>query len=83
MFVLFDYSGKALAGRILSEADASLQVELDSGKRVKLKAQQVLLKFTAPQPAAVASMRAGRMKGIFCTRERSAMRSSPVGQLTT
>ncbi|MBB5203495.1 exoribonuclease-2 [Inhella inkyongensis] len=51
MFVLFDDSGKALAGRILSEADASLQVELDSGKRVKLKAQQVLLKFTAPQPA--------------------------------
>jgi len=51
MFVLFDDSGKAQAGRILSEADASLQVELDSGKRVKLKAQQSLLKFSAPNPA--------------------------------
>ena len=51
MFVLFDDSGKAQAGRILSEADASLQVELDSGKRVKLKSQQTLLKFSAPQPA--------------------------------
>ncbi|MBC7609145.1 MAG: hypothetical protein H7228_06135, partial [Polaromonas sp.] len=38
MFVLFEEAGKFLAGRILSEADSSLQVELDSGKRVKVKA---------------------------------------------
>ncbi|WP_372824911.1 ribonuclease catalytic domain-containing protein [Polaromonas sp.] len=51
MFVLFEEAGKFLAGRILSEADSSLQVELDSGKRVKLKAVNALLKFEKPTPA--------------------------------
>ncbi len=51
MFVLFEDAGKYLAGRILSEADASLQVELDSGKRVKVKAAHALLKFEKPAPA--------------------------------
>lgn len=53
MFVLFEEAGKFLAGRILSEADSSLQVELDSGKRVKLKAANALLKFEKPAPAAL------------------------------
>ena len=43
MFVLFDEAGKFQAGRILSEAEASAQVELDSGKRVKVKAANQLL----------------------------------------
>ena len=51
MFVLFEEAGKFLAGRILSEADSSLQVELDSGKRVKVKAAGALLKFEKPAPA--------------------------------
>ncbi len=51
MFVLFEEAGKHLAGRILSEADSSLQVELDSGKRVKVKAVNALLKFDKPAPA--------------------------------
>ena len=51
MFVLFEETGKFLAGRILSEADSSLQVELDSGKRVKVKAVNALLKFEKPAPA--------------------------------
>ncbi|WP_309678717.1 RNB domain-containing ribonuclease [Polaromonas sp.] len=51
MFVLFEETGKFLAGRILSENDASLQVELDSGKRVKVKAVNALLKFEKPSPA--------------------------------
>ena len=50
MFVLFEETGKHLAGRILSEADSSLQVELDSGKRVKVKAVNALLKFEKPSP---------------------------------
>ena len=50
MFVLFEESGKHLAGRILSEADSSLQVELDSGKRVKVKAVNALLRFEKPAP---------------------------------
>ena len=51
MFVLFEEAGKHLAGRILSEADSSLQVELDSGKRVKVKTANALLKFEKPSPA--------------------------------
>ena len=51
MFVLFEEAGKFLAGRILSEADTSLQVELDSGKRVKVKSTLALLKFEKPAPA--------------------------------
>jgi len=52
MFVLFEEAGKCQAGRVLSEAPASLQVELDSGKRLKLKAAQALLHFESPPPAA-------------------------------
>ena len=51
MFVLFEEAGKFLAGRILSEADSSLQVELDSGKRVKVKAANALMRFEKPSPA--------------------------------
>lgn len=51
MFVLFEEAGKFLAGRVLSEADASAQVELASGKRVKVKAANLLLKFDKPEPA--------------------------------
>ncbi len=51
MFVLFDEAGKFQAGRILSEAEASAQVELDSGKRVKVKAANQLLRFDKPAPA--------------------------------
>jgi len=51
MYALFEDSGKFLAGRLMSEADSSMQVELDSGKRVKVKAANVLLRFDAPQPA--------------------------------
>ena len=51
MHALFEEAGKFMAGRILSEADTSAQVELDSGKRVKVKAANVLLKFEKPAPA--------------------------------
>ena len=51
MHALFEDAGKFLAGRILSEADASSQIELASGKRVKVKAAHILLKFDKPEPA--------------------------------
>ncbi|MDN3921043.1 ribonuclease catalytic domain-containing protein [Roseateles violae] len=50
MFALFDDAGKFLAGRVMSEAESSLQIELESGKRVKVKAANVLLKFDKPAP---------------------------------
>jgi exoribonuclease II len=51
MYVLFEEAGKFQAGRVLSEAESSAQVELDSGKRVKVKSANVLLKFDKPSPA--------------------------------
>ncbi len=51
MNILFDDGGKFLAGRLLSEADASAQVELPTGKRHKVKAAAQLLRFDAPAPA--------------------------------
>jgi len=51
MYALFDDAGKFHAGRVMSEADSSLQVELDSGKRVKVKAANLMLRFDKPAPA--------------------------------
>ncbi len=51
MYVLFEDGGKYLAGRVLSEAESSAQVELDSGKRVKVKSASLLLRFEKPAPA--------------------------------
>src|SRR6195952_2935354 len=51
MYALFEEAGKFLAGRVMTEADSSMQIELDSGKRVKVKSANVLLKFDKPQPA--------------------------------
>jgi exoribonuclease-2 len=51
MYALFDDAGKFLAGRVMSEADSSIQVELDSGKRLKVKSAHVLLRFEKPAPA--------------------------------
>jgi len=55
VFALFDEAGKFLTGRVLSEAESSMQVELESGKRVKVKAAHVLLKFDKPAPAVLMS----------------------------
>ena len=51
MFALFEESGKFLAGRVLSATDASAQIELESGKRIKVKAAHILLQFEKPAPA--------------------------------
>jgi exoribonuclease-2 len=51
MYALFEEAGKFQTGRILSEAESSAQIELESGKRVKVKGANVLLKFEKPSPA--------------------------------
>ncbi len=51
MYALFEDAAKFHAGRVMSEADTSVQVELDSGKRVKVKATHVMLRFDKPAPA--------------------------------
>jgi exoribonuclease-2 len=45
MYALYEEGGKFQTGRVLSEAEASAQIELDSGKRVKVKTAQLLMKF--------------------------------------
>ena len=51
MFLLFEEAGKFMAGRVLSEAESTAQVELESGKRIKVKAANMLLRFDKPAPA--------------------------------
>jgi exoribonuclease II len=51
MYALFDDAGKFHAGRVMSESDSSMQVELESGKRVKVKSANVMLRFEQPAPA--------------------------------
>jgi exoribonuclease II len=64
MFVLFEEAGKFMAGRVLSETESSAQVELDSGKRVKVKAANVLLRFEKPAPQALLAAAQREAAGI-------------------
>lgn len=53
MYVFYDDEGAFRAGNIMSETDATLQVESDSGKRSKIKRANTLFTFAAPEPAAL------------------------------
>lgn len=46
--ILFEENGDFKAGTILADATTSLQVELASGRRVKVKTAHVLLRFDSP-----------------------------------
>ncbi len=51
MNVFFEESGDFKAGVVLSQQGEAYQVELQSGKRSKVKAKDVLLQFASPEPA--------------------------------
>lgn len=53
MHVLYEDDGAFKAGTLLSETDASLQVEAASGKRSKIKKTAVILRFEKPGPEAL------------------------------
>ena len=53
MHLIFEEDGHFKAGSILSESDATAQVETASGKRSKIKAATILLRFVAPAPGEV------------------------------
>src|SRR6187549_3907009 len=53
MYALYEEAGKFHAGRVMSEPESSLQIELASGKRAKVKAANVLLRFASPEPEAL------------------------------
>jgi len=50
MNVLFEEDGAFRAGSVLADSVTSLQIELASGKRSKVKTANVLLRFAAPAP---------------------------------
>jgi exoribonuclease II len=64
MYALFEDAGRFHAGRVMTEAESSLQIELDSGKRVKVKSGNVMLRFEKPQPADLISQAAALAKDI-------------------
>ncbi len=53
MNVLFEEDGGFKAGSIFADGEASLQVEMPSGKRSKIKAATVLLRFEKPTASAL------------------------------
>jgi len=52
MHILFEEGGKFYCARLLSQADSSMQAEMDSGKRIKIKSALVLLQFNCPDARA-------------------------------
>lgn len=53
MHVLFEEDGGFKTGTVMADNDASLQVEMASGKRSKIKAATVLLRFEKPSAASL------------------------------
>lgn len=50
MYLLYEEDGQFKAGTIITDNDTSLQVDTQHGKRVKIKALNVMMRFTAPTP---------------------------------
>ena len=53
MFLLYEEDGDIKAGTILADNESSLQIESQHGKRGKLKAAHVLLRYASPGPSEV------------------------------
>jgi exoribonuclease-2 len=64
MNVLFEEEGAFKAGTILADQNTSLQVELPSGKRSKVKAANVLLRFDGTAPAELMAQAEGGAEAI-------------------
>ena len=64
MNVLFEEDGAFRAGAVLADNNTSLQVELASGKRAKVKAANVLLRFAEPAPAELQERAEDEAQGI-------------------
>ena len=51
MNLFFEESGDFKAGTVLSQQGEAYQVELQTGKRTKVKARDILFQFASPDPA--------------------------------
>jgi len=59
MNLLFEDDGQLKAGTVLADQETSLQVEVSTGRRIKVKAANVLLRFASPGPGEALSRAAG------------------------
>ncbi len=64
MNVLFEEDGAFRAGTVLADNNTSLQVELASGKRSKVKAANVLLRFAEPAAAELVERAEAEAEGM-------------------
>ena len=64
MNVLFEEDGAFRAGSVLADNVTSLQIELASGKRSKVKSANVLLRFAAPAPGELLERAEAEAEGI-------------------
>ena len=64
MNVLFEEDGAFRAGSVLADNVTSLQIELASGKRSKVKAANILLRFAAPAPGELLERAETEAEGI-------------------
>ncbi|MEZ5739958.1 MAG: hypothetical protein R3E68_11210 [Burkholderiaceae bacterium] len=49
-FALFEENGGLKSGTVMSDNGTSLQIELVTGRRAKVKSSHVYLRFTSPEP---------------------------------
>ncbi|MEI7429165.1 MAG: RNB domain-containing ribonuclease [Betaproteobacteria bacterium] len=64
MHVIFEEDGAFKTATILTDNDASLQVETVSGKRLKIKSSNVLLRFPSPAPGELLASAEALAEGI-------------------
>ena len=83
MYVLFEEDGGFKAATILSDNDASLQVETTTGKRAKIKSANVLLRFKEPAPGALLPATARWSKPPRLVRVASFSGSAAIGRITS
>ena len=64
MHVIFEEDGGFKTATILTDNDASLQVETASGKRAKIKSSNILLRYKEPAPSELLSLAETLAEGI-------------------
>jgi hypothetical protein len=78
MQLIFEEDGHFKAASLLSESDASAQVETASGKRSKIKSATILLRFASPAASEVvhaAEALVDDLDADFCGKSRAATSS--------
>jgi len=64
MHLIFEEDGAFKTATILTDNDSSLQVETASGKRVKIKSANVLLRYASPAPGELLALAEALAEGI-------------------